>query len=228
VVLALLERDSHMFGREWTVVADVFTTAVLWTLLPLASAAFLRADPGALARAMLLTLAVGLGYEIAARTVPFERRAITWLDLAPVHAGRALAAKFLGAAALAWPLLAAISAALALAGRLTVEQWAGALFLATAALALSLSLGLWTGATYADTRWVSPRAMLSLGGRLVAAGLMILQAGGWLALLVLAELMPEAAPGGRVLPVAALLALAFSALPLALLRRRLRRRGWSG
>ena len=37
------------------------------------------------------------------------------------------------------------------------------------------------GTRFGDPRWINPRAMLTLGGRLAAAGLMILQISFWIA-----------------------------------------------
>jgi hypothetical protein len=48
------------------------------------------------------------------------------------------------------------------------------------AAAISISVGLLTGAAFADTSWNHPRAMLSLPGRLAGTLLLLLQIGAWL------------------------------------------------
>jgi hypothetical protein len=75
----ILGRDARLFFRDWTVLADVGTAALLWTLLPFLSRAVFEPGGTALATGMLVSLAIGLGYEVAARAVPFERRAATWM-----------------------------------------------------------------------------------------------------------------------------------------------------
>lgn len=204
---AVMARDARLFTRDWTVLADVLTAAALWTLLPLVSRAVLETQGGALVRAMLATLAVGLGYEIAARTVPFERRAVTWVRLAPVDPGRWLAAKLAGAAALALPLIAGAWVLLGAVTGLRPAEWAETGAFALGALGLSLGLGLWAGTRFGDPKWTNPRAMLHLGGRLVAAGLMMAQIALWLLLGTFSAMAPAALPGGRL----ALLALAIGA-----------------
>ncbi len=177
---ATLARDRRLFTREWTVLGDVVVATLLWTLLPLASGALLVARGGELARIMLVTLAVGLGYEIAARSIPFERAGLTWSRLAPVRPGRWLAAKLASATLLAGGLLLTVSVVLAFAGRLGLRGWLESLGGAIPALALSTLLGLWAGAAFGDLRWTNPRRMLTLAGRLTASGLMLAQVTSWL------------------------------------------------
>jgi hypothetical protein len=196
---AVLARDARLVGRDWTVLADVLTAAALWTLLPLVSRAVLETRGAALVRAMLATLAVGLGYEIGARAIPFERRAAAWIRLAPVPAGRWLAAKLAGAAALSVPILLAAWAALSTIAGLEAGEWAATLAWGLGVLGLSLCFGLWVGSRFGDRRWVNPRAMLNLGGRLLAAGFMMGQIILWLWLGVIASI-PRSAIGEVHLP----------------------------
>src|SRR5205085_11823710 len=73
-------------------------------------------QPRSLVRAMLLALTVGLGYEVAARSIPIERRGIAWSRLAPVRAHAWIAAKLAGTGLLSFAILAvaAVSTAFAL------------------------------------------------------------------------------------------------------------------
>lgn len=182
IARALLRRDFRLFVRDWTVLGDVLTAAVLWTLLPLLSASVLAAGPEDLVQAMLVALTVGLGYEIGARSVPFERHAAMWARLAPRAPAVWVRAKFLGALALGGPLLAAAVLAMALAVPLGPREWLATLSTATSALATALAIGIWTGLRHGDPTWTNPRAMLTVGGRILATTLLLGQAGAWLGL----------------------------------------------
>src|SRR5207249_3148877 len=81
---SFLTRDLRLFIRDWTVLGDILVASVLWTLLPVVTAPLIDVDRTLLARAMLLSLTVALGSEIAARAIPLERRGIAWMRLAPV------------------------------------------------------------------------------------------------------------------------------------------------
>src|SRR5262249_44318431 len=72
------------------------------------------------------------------------------------------------------------AATVALAIRLTPIQWLETTIAGLSALLLSLSLGIWTGAEFGDPAWTNPRAMMSVTGRLIASGLLVLQAAAWL------------------------------------------------
>ncbi len=222
-----LARDIKLFARDWTVLADVITAALLWTLLPLAGAALHSMPPPRLVRAMLTTLAVGMGYEIAARAFPIERRGEAWMRLAPVAPGSWVLARFAGATLLALPLVTIAALSLGLSGGLTAGQWGTAALTAGSALGLSVAVGLWVGATFADPGWTNPRAMLTLNGRLIAAGLMILQAGLWM--FAAAGPGPGAAGGSEGLSiwVPAGAALALAALPIRAVIRRIAGREYS-
>ena len=108
-------RDARLFTRDWTLLGDVLTAAALWTLIPLVGAPLHPSSSAALARAMLLALTVGLGYEVAARSLPFERQGLAWVRLAPIPAGRWVAAKLTGAFILSLPIMLVAVASLALA-----------------------------------------------------------------------------------------------------------------
>jgi hypothetical protein len=186
-------RDLRLFLRDWTVLGDVLTAALLWTLLPLISARILTTTPALLVRAMLVALTVGLGYEIAARSVPFERRAIVWARLAPIDPLRWIAAKWLATAAMAFPIFLTVAAIVAWLVPLPGREWAGTLSMSFSALAVALSLGLYTGLVFGDPDWTNPRAMLTVTGRIVATGILLAQAAAWMAWSALGWIRPLAA-----------------------------------
>ena len=190
LVFAVMRRDRLLFLRDWTVLGDVLTSALLWTLLPLLALPLKPLRSPALVRAMLLTLSVGLGYEIAARAFPLERRGAAWMRLALVRAARWALARLASAGTLALALVAVAGASLGWAARLGPGDWLATLAAVLPALSLSVALGLWTGAAFGDPDWTSARAVLTLGGRLVAAALVVVQVAAWLALTAAGESAP--------------------------------------
>jgi ABC-2 type transport system permease protein len=196
VTRAVVVRDLRLFVRDWTVLGDVVTTAALWTLLPFVSAPLFEQTPALLTRATLLTLAVGLGYEIAARMMPFERRAAAWMRLAPVRTSSWLAGKAAAAALIALPLLLVAAGGMAAAMPLGPEEWSRVACLAVPALALALVTGLWAGTVFGDPDWTNPLAMLDFGGRMVGIALLLGQAGVWIGFATLAFSAPGGLPAG--------------------------------
>ena len=222
---AVIRKDARLLARDWTVLSDVLAAAALWTLLPLVSAPLQAFPAQVTARAMMVALAVALGYEVAARTVPFEKDGLVWMRLAPIAPARWAAAKLLGAGvlSLALMLLAATGVLLALK---VGGAWPAILVLALSALALSLALGFWTGIVFGDPKWTNPRAMLHLGGRLTATGLLLLQAGIWLGLAAAVDGFAHVLPPGIELWGPPLVALPVVALALVAAVGRLRSPAW--
>jgi hypothetical protein len=201
---ALLLKDARLFTRDWGVLGDVLTASLLWTLLPLVAGPLHPMPTALLARFMLVALAVGLGYEVGARTIPYEGPALAWTRLAPISPWRWNLAKWLGGAMLSLPLLAIAAAVMRMSLPIDWTEWAGAIAAGLGALVWSLALGLWTGWSFGDPHWTQPRAMLTFSGRLIASGLLLLQAAFWIGALSLAETVRGALPPGTMLwgPVA--------------------------
>lgn len=176
---AFLRRDAALLARDWTMMADIVTAAVLWLLLPLVLAPAIAMPPGALARSMLVLLATGLGYEIAARALPLERHLLVWAELSPVGVTGWVVRRLAGIAALSLPFMAVALLLLAMMLRPGGEALAHAALLGGGAWALATGVGLATGAMAGDPDWVHPRAMLGMGGRLIASLAAVVQAGGW-------------------------------------------------
>jgi ABC-2 type transport system permease protein len=225
IVRAVLVRDARLFFRDWTLLGDVITAAVLWTLLPLVGAPLYHASAAALGRAMLIALTVGLGYEVAARAIPFERHGWAWIRLAPVRRSRWITAKLAGAAALSLPLVALASASMVLTLDIGAHALLEAFVVVVPALALSLSVGLWTGAAFANPTWTNPRGMLTPTGRIVATLLLLVQAGAWLALAAAIDAR-LVAPRPFALALPLIVAAALAAWPLRATARLLARREW--
>ena len=202
LVPAMLARDGHLIARHWTILGDLLTTAVLWTLLPVVAAPLFDASREMLARAMLLGLTVAIGNEIAARVLPLERRALAWSRLAPVAPARWLLARLAGAGIFAALLLALATAGTVRALELDSAQVLRLIAVLVPALLLALATGVWAGAAFGDPAWSNPRSMLTPAGRVIATLSLVAQAVGWL---LLAGAMPDM-PGpiaGRTLQLAA-------------------------
>jgi hypothetical protein len=225
---ALLLKDARLFTRDWTVLGDVLTAGLLWTLLPLVASPLHHAPPRLLARFMLVALAVGLGYEIGARTLPFEGAALAWSRLAPLPPWRWNLAKWMGGLVLSLPLIALSAAAVRLALPLDGAGWAQAVISGIAALMLALAVGLWTGWTFGDPNWTNPRAMLTFSGRVIASGMLLFQAAAWLGLLALADRYRHALPAGASWWGPPAMAIAAGVPVLALAERAARRHEWLG
>jgi len=228
LLAAVLARDARLLVRDWPVFADVLAAAVLWTLIPLVSRLVLEVRSAALARAMLATLAVGLGYEIGARALPFERRAATWMRLAPVAPLRWLGARFASAAIMAGTLLLIAWATISRLLGLPAGEALAVLAFGAAVTLLSLAVGLWTGVRFGNPRWTTPRAMLTLSGRLVAGGVMIVQIAAWLGLGAFASGADPSLGGWPVAAVAAGFSVVAGGLVLEATRRRIARLDWYG
>jgi len=219
---ALILKDARLLLRDWPVVADLLVAAVLWTVLPLLFSS-IRHGPALLTgRTMLLAMAVALGYEVGCRVVPFERAGLAWSRLSPIAPRRWNAIKLTGAAAISLPLLLAAAVAIRLTLPLGWGAWLGVLSAGLSVLAVALAVGLWTGWTFADGAWTNPRAMLTLGGRVVATLLLVTQAGFWFGALTAFDLLAPLVPPGLIWwgPPALALLLMFPALEAAAARMR--------
>ena len=225
---AILRRDARLCFREWTALSDVLVSAGLWTLFPLLSLSRQAAAAPLMVRAMLVTLAVALGHEIAARALPFEREAGAWRQLAPVSPGLWTSAKLAGAAAIAVPLVILAAVGLALVFPLAGADWLRSLALAVPALVLALTLGLWSGATFGNPRWTNPRAMLGTSGRLISLLLLTTQIAFWIVTGLVARSLAGARAPGADLYGPIVLGVIVALVPLRLTVRRLRLMEWPG
>jgi hypothetical protein len=228
VTAAILARDARLFLRDWTMLSDVLISAALWTLLPFLGLS-LPAGRGPLVGGLaLLALAVALGYEVAARALPFEREGGAWRRLAPVSAWRWTLAKLAGAALVAAPILLIASLAITLPLRIGPAAWLGAIALALPALGLALVVGLLSGAWFGNPRWTDPRAMLGFTGRLVALLLLVAQVALWVGVWFGAQALGPRLPPGVMFVAPAALAGLLAAAPLGMTARRIAATEWPG
>lgn len=224
----LLLKDARLFLRDWTVLGDVITGALLWTLLPLVVRPVHTFAPDLVVRVMVITLTIGLGFEVGTRAVPFERAGLAWCLLAPVRPWRWNLAKLASGMAISLPFLAAAAVvgglSLGLDGRRVTES----LVVGASSLVLALGVGLWTGWVFGDLRWTNPRAMLTLAGRIMSGFLLGVLAAMWLVLLAFGEIARDRLPPGAFLWGPPLAAALLTAPMLALAVRRMKRFEWRG
>jgi hypothetical protein len=220
VAAAVIRRDGRMLRRSLTILGDLAVASALWTLLPLVGAAKWDLPWSQLARLMLVVVSVGLGYEIAARSVPFERHGGYWARIAPIDPGHWLAGKLAGSGLLALPVVTLIGLVLAFTRPISLESWGGTACLVLGALALSVGTGVWAGVLFGDPAWINPRAMLRITGRLATSFLLLAQIALWLGLALAGdELLP---PGlGALWLVAPLLGALLALAPVGAARHRL-------
>jgi ABC-2 type transport system permease protein len=221
LLAAFIVRDSRLLLRNWTVLADLLTTAVLWTLLPLVLAPALEAPASQLVRTVLVSLAVAMGTEVGTRMIPLERHSIAWARLAPVPPERWLLGRWASAALLSGALVACTL----LAAGLALELPAGTLLenaaIVLPGLVLALALGMWCGAAFGHHEWTNPRGMLTLPGRLTSTAVLIGQVFAWMLVSATMSAAGSAFARWGVLGLAAAIALAISALAWRLAARRL-------
>jgi hypothetical protein len=150
------------------------------------------------------------------------------MKLAPVAPGRWLLSRLVSAACLAFPLVLLAWAVIAATLGLSAAQALPVLLFAVAATGFSMALGVWTGVRFGDPGWTSPRAMLTLPGRLVAGGVMVGQITVWLVLGALGSGTSPLLSEGQIAAVATVVALTAGAWPLVAAGRRMSRLDWYG
>jgi ABC-2 type transport system permease protein len=182
----LVRRDLRLFMREWTVLSDVALAAILWPVAGLLLPQMEEGLGATVFRTLLLVLGIGMGMEVAARSVPLERDAVIWNRLAGVASRRWALAKAAAAGILALPVL--VGAALLMSSVMDLRgiDWIGTVLISVAALGLSIAVGVWVGTRFADREWTHPRAMIRLAGRLLAGLLVLVQVSAWLVATLLA------------------------------------------
>ena len=211
LMLAFLRRDAALTARDWPVLLDVLANLALWSLLPLAVIPVAPLPPLELARDVLIALSVSLGYDVAARALPLELASIAWARLSPVGGARWVYQRLAGVALVNGTLLLAAAALVCgwfgLRGGAAFDVLAFGLAAATSASATGLLLGAMLG----DPEWTNPQAMLGPGGRAISVGVLVSQAGAWVAVSHRLSVTAPVRVGNM------LLMLGFSALAAALL-----------
>lgn len=182
LLLAFLRRDRALVLRDWPVLLDALGSVALWTLLPLAVLPVAPLPRLEIARDMLIALSVSLGNDLAARALPLERTSLAWARLSPVGGARWLGHRAAGLALAGGTVVLAATLLTTGALGLPLAAFTDVLVFGMAAAASAMASGLLIGALLGDPAWTDPRAMLGLGGRSAAAGVLLVQAALWVAL----------------------------------------------
>ena len=194
-VVAMLRRDVRFYLRDWKTLGDLLFGTAVWVSMPLLVGPLRTLPTPRVARSMLVTLAIGLGVEIASRSLPLERRAVAWSRLSPLPAGRWVTARLATAALVALAVLAVVGALFGWQARMGLDDWLQTVAVIVPALTLAVASGLWLGAAFGDPDWIRPGQVLSIGGRLVSFLLMIAQTAGWLFVTLAMETVPAQSVG---------------------------------
>ena len=222
----LLLKDARLLIRDWTVLGDVLIGALLWGLLPLVFRSFQAFEPQLLMRATLLTLTIGLGFEVGTRAVPSERSGLAWSRLAPIPLSRWHLLKLVSGLAVSLPILIAATLVLAFTLRPPAPMLLESFGTGLSSLVVALSAGLWVGWRFGDPTWTHPRAMLTFAGRIVSGVMLIVLAGMWFAILGVADVVRAQLPPGAFLWGPPALALMLAAVALGRAIRRASRYEW--
>ena len=223
----LLLKDARLLIRDWTVLGDVLIGALLWALLPLVFRSFQTFEPHVLMRATLVTLTIGLGFEVGTRSVPSERSGLAWSRLAPIPLSRWHLLKLVSGLAVSLPFLIAATLVLALTLRPPASMLLESFGTGLSSLMVALSVGLWVGWRFGDPAWTHPRAMLTLAGRIVSGVLLIVLAGMWFVILGVADTVRPQLPPGVFLWGPPALALLLSVVAVGRAIRRASRFEWT-
>jgi hypothetical protein len=193
---AMVRRDLRLFVRDWPLLADVGLAVMLWPLAALLLPKLDAATGEIVLRTLLLMVAVGAGMEFGTRSVPIERTARVWNQLAGVAGIRWVGAKAIVSGLLATPLVAAAATVLALALAAPPRECLAGVAFTVPALALSIAIGIGIGIGFGQPDWMHHRAMIRLGGRLLAMVLVIAQAAAWVVgVAVVRQLLDSSAVG---------------------------------
>ena len=196
--LAFLRRDRRLIARDTALMWDMALLVFMSTVLPLLAAPALARHVSWIVLPALLFFATELGFDLASRALPLERRALPWVLRAPIAPIALCAARM----ASVWMLGAPLVAGLAVLATLAVGA-DGVAALVTAACGLGVftalvPIGFAAGAFFGQPDWRHPRQMLNLGGRMLLAALLVVMS--------VAIAITYAERGGRLEDARALLA----------------------
>jgi hypothetical protein len=172
--VAFFHRDRRLIARDTGLLWDIGLLVFMSSVLPLLAAPALARHVSWIVLPALLFFATELGFDLASRALPLERRALPWVLRAPISPGALCVARMAGT----WMLGAPLVAGLAVLATLAVGGGGG-----RAALALGgglvvftalVPIGFAAGAFFGQPDWRHPRQMLNLGGRMVLAGLLVI------------------------------------------------------
>ena len=175
---AFLRRDRRLIARDTALIWDIGLLVFMSTVLPLLAAPALARHVSWIVLPALLFFATELGFDLASRSLPLERRALPWVLRAPISPVVQCVARM----ASTWMMGAPIVVGLAVLATLAVGADAAASTLAAvgglAVFSVLVPMGLAAGAFFGQPDWRHPRQMLNIGGRMLLAGLLVIMSIG--------------------------------------------------
>lgn len=171
--IVLLRRDRRLITRDPALLQDIALIVFMSTVLPILAAPVLAGHLSRLVLFALVFFSAELGFDLASRALPLERRALPWILKAPVTPAAHLLARLVSVWLLGWPIVAAIAVLATWAAGLGGQRVVTHLVLGSLVFTGMVPIGLATGVFFGQPEWRHPRQMLDLGGRLVLAGILV-------------------------------------------------------
>jgi hypothetical protein len=169
----LVRRDRRLIARDTALLWDIALIVFMSSVLPILAAPVLA---GSMSRFVVFALAffsAELGFDLASRALPLERRALTWILRAPLTPAAHVVARLVSAWILGMPFVLGVSVLASFASGLGAHGAALEVVLASSIFTALIPIGLWAGVFFGQAEWRHPRQMLNLGGRLVLAGILV-------------------------------------------------------
>jgi hypothetical protein len=169
----LFRRDRRLIVRDANLLWDMVLLVFMSSVLPILAAPVLVGHMGRLVLFALVFFSAELGFDLASRALPLERRALPWILEAPVTPAAHVLARLASAWLLGWPVVVLVA---------LIASWASAagaalgvfhVLLASFVFTVLVPIGFAAGVFFGQPEWRHPRQMLNLGGRLVLAGILV-------------------------------------------------------
>jgi len=169
----LFRRDRRLLVRDANLLWDMALLVFMSSVLPILAAPVLAGHLGRLVLFALVFFSAELGFDLASRALPLERRALPWILEAPVSSAAHVLARLASAWLLGWPIVVVV--ALIATG---ATGWGAGLaafhvLLGSFVFTVLVPIGFAAGVFFGQPDWRHPRQMLNLGGRLVLAGILV-------------------------------------------------------
>jgi hypothetical protein len=169
----LFGRDRRLIVRDPALLQDIALIVFMSTVLPILAAPVLAGHLSRLVLFALVFFSAELGFDLASRTLPLERRALPWVLKAPITPSAHVLARLVSVWLLGWPIVAGVAVLATSASGLGARSVGFHLILASVVFSAMVPIGFATGVFFGRPEWRHPRQMLDLGGRLVLAGILV-------------------------------------------------------
>jgi hypothetical protein len=171
--LVLVRRDRRLIVRDTALVWDIALIVFMSSVLPILAAPVLAGRLSRLVVFALVFFSAELGFDLASRALPLERRALPWVLKAPVTPFAHVVARLVSAWLLGLPFVIGVAALAGFVSGQSAQSVALDLILGLIVFSAMVPIGFWAGVFFGQPEWRHPRQMLNLGGRLVLAGILV-------------------------------------------------------